>query len=544
MTNLMNALTKIQLHRTVIYWYLPVCYLSAVLAHSYQPELRGEIGKIHLIAAVVTAVSAILLGVVVWLNHQFNHQLTGILNVVVILVIGGIRGWLMYLLADQFLVTPGSTLSDRIFVSMVSSCFWLILLANFVNYQSSYQQRYRSLFAQVMLNRSIEMSDLDLQRELDQVEQSLKTIRLDLADKSENAARLKEVAEAVRVQINEVIRPLSHRLWVAAANSYPKIKIRSVLKDAFTHLDYSYLPFLGLLVGIAVVNQPTYMSNSESFGRIINLIVITFLIHIGFNQIKSKRAISASIKSALELIALGVLPIYVGDLFYGYSHYGIDRPVTLTVYLIAPFLAVVLTTIGIIQRDQEKLVSTIQHELLMGNQSKVQTTQVASYLHNSLQSELLAISQQLESAANSDSQTQRETMERMGALINRSISEDFRNLYASPAERLNQVIKNWSGIIEIDSNGLTEIFDFPEKSVVAVQLIEECLSNIHKHTNIGAITISAKKSNGDLEIKFSADQPLRLPTTTGGGALLLNSISHSQKEVKISNDTYGFTFTL
>lgn len=136
----------------------------------------------------------------------------------------------------------------------------------------------------------------------------------------------------------------------------------------------------------------------------------------------------------------------------------------------------------------------------------------ASYLHNSLQSELTALALQLDSlASNPDPDRNRVVMEKLEALVSQSKSEDFKNFMETPETRLNRVINSWDGIAEIRLNVDPHIWQDPSRSSIVVSLIQEAVANSVR---------SGRANRVDVVSEYSKDSILVTITDNGSATLL------------------------
>ena len=517
--------SKLYISAPLIYWYTPACYLSAVLAHSYQINLSSQALRINILALLTTLLTIPLLFLALFvLTRIRNQRLAVAFNFVALLSIGAVRGFEMYLLGKWLEIDSGLTLTDRISVSTSATLFWLMGLAFVINSHRQYQAKYRNLLSRSLLQRTVGITDSSLKERFIEVEKSLKSISVKDSDESPDSELLKHLANQVKIQIEELIKPLSRRLWISAVEEYPRINFARLFVDATRQLNYSSLIAAVLISIIGSLTLPTFMPQSEAFGRLLITFSTLFLISVLFKRFRVRNSISTILFSVLELSILSFIPIFAGDLAYSKMHFTIANPESLIVYLIIPLLILGLSIISIIQNDQETLLKSISENLSKVEPIGYQTKQVASYLHNSLQSELLAITKKLERAANSDDGvTGRRLIEQLGSLINRSISEDFNNLHSTPKERIRQVIDNWQGIIEIQIENVDEIFKNEAKSLLATQLIEELVSNMAKHSDQNKISIHCSNQDNSLRLEVKPYYSPESIGKSGLGADILNS---------------------
>lgn len=492
-----KLINRFELSTPLIFWYLPVGYLASVLAHSYQPALSQQTLRIHLLALLVTSFTIFYLYLGVRLC-QALPKFKGPIGFSVIVTAGIVRGIVMYYLGNLLEIDSGLSLLARISVSGSATLFWLILFALVVNSHREYQANYRLLLSQALINRSAEINEVDLKAQLSQVETNLKSIQLNPEQDSEQSKLLIRIAAEVKAQIDDSIRPLSHRLWLAAVDEYPRVRIGKLITDSLRSLNYQLWIFVLLTVFISLTTLPTFLPTNEAIGRILIMVILILVIHYLFKLLESrfKKTIPLSIT---KLLLITFIPTGLGDLYYSFSRFPVENPISLVVYLITPVVLIALSIMELIKEDQTNLINSIAAKLEQIDTTRYQTQQVASYLHNSLQSELLAISKQLEQIAISqDELRSKEILEQLGGLINRSISEDFQNFYASPKERLLQVIENWRGILEINISNMDIIFELENKAIIAVQLIEELASNAIKHSQVTELNISCTRNQNKL----------------------------------------------
>ena len=525
MDSALNFFSKFYLSKTLLYWYTPACYLSAVLAHSYQVQLDSQTFRIHALALITTLLTIGFLYLCLLALKSFrnrNHALS--FNLIVISSVGAIRGIFMMYLGALFDLDSGLSTINRVTVSTTSTLFWILGLAYVINSHQEYQSRYRSLISRSLAQNAVGITDSNLKAKFVEVERSLKSIPVLDLDGSPNSQHLMRLAQDVKNQVDELIKPLSKRLWVSSMQEYPRVNLLRVIVDSVTDLRYSPIVAASLTAIIASSTLHTFMPTSEALGRICIFFTSVWLLGHLFQVIRAKLSIKGLPFSAAELALLSLIPILSGDFVYNKSHFTFSDFVSLAVYLIIPFLVLGLSITSLIKGDQTTLLRAISYKLTEVSTLDYQTNQVASYFHNSLQSELLAISKKLELAASSDDEVNsRVLVEQLGALINRSIGEDFQNFYLSPNERLNQVQANWQGIVDIAIHNREAIFTLENKSMLAIQLIEELVSNLAKHSEESSINIDCSIYEGCLRLRVRPFYDLHRIVDRGLGTEFIKS---------------------
>jgi two-component sensor histidine kinase len=415
---------------------------------------------------------------------------------------------------------------------MVTTIVWLGLFSYVINKQREFQARYRSLISQSILKESNGISETELTGYLTQIEQSLKAIKFDTnrPDQIANAAR------EVKTQIDELIRPLSKRLWLDSIASYPKIRFTKVLVDSIIDLKVAIVPLAIIHLATAIINLASIITFAEATTRSLINLAVSLTLYFGLSKVRfNKPSIDFSF-GIFKLALLAALPSLISEYFHSIVLFQNQSPITLFALLSLPVLMIGFSITRIIGNDRSYLIDAMKHELLAPNPN-YQKTQVASYLHNSLQSELLALSRKLEAAAGSDDvDAHRASLEQLAALLNRSISEDFGNFYESPEQRLEQVIANWAGILEIRIINKEALFIDLTKSVIAVQLIEELASNANKHSTATELNFECSNTNGKLLLQLNLVDAFDLAK--------LKNFNFSFTQSQISNDSNSPTSTI
>lgn len=428
-------------------------------------------------------------------------------------------------------ISSGVDLAYRLYNSIITTLVWVTLFNYITNSTKSYQKRYIALFNQSLLGEAGHIGRSYLNENLASIEKSLK----DIGSRTSRMAiptELKLAAQQLNEQIDRKIRPLSQRLWLPATATIPKFKPFRLFKDSIWCLKYSRFAVALFLTLLSITNLNSLMAADEAVIRSVILGMAVYLISFAFDSFQVSKKINQMAWSTLHLTALGTIPVFAGDLFFSTSYFGQENPITLIVYISTPTVAICFSVLNLIQRDRNQLLELMAKDLSQVPEPAYERTQVASYLHNSLQSELLALSHKLEIAAHSDDKDyRREILEQLNALLSRSINEEFENFYQSPEHRLSQVISNWRGIIDIDIQGEELIFQQPLTSILVIQIIEELASNAAKHSNASKLTVICKLEQGFMSLKIIANDNYTIQSAAGFGNNFLDRLTSNWERV-------------
>jgi signal transduction histidine kinase len=231
------------------------------------------------------------------------------------------------------------------------------------------------------------------------------------------------------------------------------------------------------------------------------------------------------------LAVSGILPVIGSEYIALQLGYVGSWTATALITLVAPALIIVLSLFNLSVRDHALIIELLEsykiHKIPSTSKAfDVGERHLASYLHNSLQSELLAIAGQLEDAANSnDREKSAEILQRVSSLISRSFIDDFQKFAESPLERLETVRKSWSGILEIEIDIPEVALAFPARNASLVQTIEEFAANSFRHGKATKITVIASENSVGLHLTLKSNGSKKVSTKRGLGSEWLDQIA-------------------
>jgi signal transduction histidine kinase len=250
--------------------------------------------------------------------------------------------------------------------------------------------------------------------------------------------------------------------------------------------------------------------------------------------LNKKRSVIYLRNNLIYLITYGLLPVLISEAMVEAAGYEGDWVATLLISPIAPVLMIVLSLLRLTARDRSTILKILENSVddLSANQpaqEQMESASVASYLHNSLQSELLALSKKLaEAAENPDKNKAAALLEQVAAITNRSIAEDFVKFAESPFERLADVIQSWRGILEIELDFDVKSLSQNEKAAIIVQTIEEVATNVARYDNATNLQVSAVNSDLGIALSFQSNGGGKLVKAQGLGSNWFDKVAVSQ----------------
>jgi hypothetical protein len=412
--------------------------------------------------------------------------------------------------------------------------FWLCTANILINFSRAFRSRYeQSLKKFIERNLSIipsllpsAQSATELTILQEELSKSL-TSRLEDGD----AQNLHEVAELLKSKINLQLRPLSRRIWLRSLNEYPRIRYGQMFKDSINFLDFSKSIFISAILFLALLSNLSIRALTESLLRTAIFLALVLVI-------MSLSKIRPFTNNYFYLATIGIVPVIGSEytaLLLGYSG---SWAATLLITLVAPALIIVLSLFNLSLRDHGLIIELLEsyeiHKIPNASKSfDVGERHLASFLHNSLQSELLAIAGQLEEAAvSNDREKSAEILQRVSSLINRSFIDDFQKFAESPLERLETVRKSWSGILEIEIDIPEAALAFPARNASLVQTIEEFAANSYRHGKATQITVIAVENTIGLHLTLKSNGSKKVSTKRGLGSEWLDQITIGSWEMQ------------
>ena len=474
-----------------------------------------------------------------------NYSILAILFFFVPVVTGLFRGFIFFVIVETLNLVQPSNLTNRLISSTVTTLFWLTL-ANYVmavsrrfliQYQSALNQYLRQL------KNSSKSTSLSVQNV-----SMLNSVQINLSASVEayigknDPTSFRKLSAVLVQQINDQIRPLSRRIWIKELSQFPTIKFWQLLKDSVNSLSFSWRKFILLITGLSVLGNLAIRSTDETFWRTFSFLIAISLIRVIYDRTKFFPQIQKTLLNLILLLVFGLFPVLVSEFFVDSIGYSGNWSATLIISPVAPVLMLILTLLRLANQDRNMILEILSNSSIVLPKDnpadiEIESASVASYLHNSLQSELLALSKQLEEAAkNPDSSRSAELLQRVSSTVNRSITDDFVRFNESPKDRLQAVLDSWLGILEIQLNFSLDLLINNEKASIIVQTIEEVATNVSRYGNATALSVSAEFKQNSVVLSLQSNGVGKLKRSKGFGTAWFNQVALSQWQI-IKNET-------
>lgn len=538
---------NLRLSKTGFYLFSPVSILAVPLTiagDDYKgPWLIGSF-----IGFALTLASFAIYLALQFLASKVKLAASWKLNLALISLVGFARGAIFYALLELFEIPQPSPLIQRLFNSTFITFIWLSTANVAIEVNRRYKRKYRAILSQMMIMNFRNSDGVDsgfatIAEELTLLQEGLRKTYSAAQQSRVSDAAMKKVAEELHLHIESALKPISKRLWLTSTYKYPQLKFWRLILDAMTQVRYpTYLVAFTLFLSGVILLAPEFGWEASLTTNIFGFI---FFLALELSRQRIVRIFARFAKgiNLFFVISVGVwtgvlstiaLRIYDGTGSYALAFY-------LSPYTSA--LVITASAITLALSDRKLILENLSNEVHGISQTSLlpfQSSQAASYIHNSLQSELTALAHEFEKvAAKPESGRNEALMEKLDALIRRSISEDFANFLESPAKRLDRVLDSWNQIIELKADIDQNLFANSARGNLFVQLVEESLANSVRKGKATQVTISAALTANQLQVVISDNGTFDQSSTPGMGSAWIerHSVGDWNFEVTSSGTT-------
>ena len=345
-------------------------------------------------------------------------------------------------------------------------------------------------------------------------------------DKVEPEVLLK-ASKVIQSQINDVLRPLSHRLWVNALGQIKHRHMLGILRDAIENLDFSakyilaYQFFVGGY-GIALV------IGFESSLYVTTIGVATSLVLIqSYRLLQNRMRVNRFTLGIAFLALVGLLPVFIPITIRNPLNENASALAGLLVSPTIPGLILLVSAYRLVIQDRDLAIGAATSvgfrvaSLSAKDQSSNGEVELAEYLHNSLQSELFGISKRLEAAAFSTSGAgTAEALQSLESALNRDY-QNISNNEMGGVMRIQKLIASWQGIADIEVAGLNYLEADPSLAQRTSQVLEEMITNTIRYGLADSIQVELVKGLTHLQIELTHNGKGEISKKSGLGSLLL-----------------------
>lgn len=457
---------------------------------------------------------------------------------------GALRGIAIGQAAPIFDLADSIAPVVRAINSGITVVIWMGIIGLMLEAQSSYVREYQDLYQRFLMLKSGRLPDgraLNsgrLSEIAEQVAQMTSPVRTKLAKLSEGSftdAQVREAVADLQQVVKEQIRPLSHRLWFDRTSHLLKFRISNLLLDAFKTDETPIIFFTALTTFSIFVG--TTVSMGINIGAVISIIFgITIYMLFTLEKLLLKiEMIKSRFIHPIFLILVATVPLLLTHVYFNlseiaywslYSNVGVAGSVFLTAIFTTMLSQSLIDRAKIIDILTTQITSGYVEEHLQAIARMTEDSEIASYLHSSLQSELTAVALKLDQAAKSGNRDEvKSIIQYAQIVIERDLTVNFHAGEHSPLERINALLDAWRGIADIKID--LQKIELCETQVLTdiSQVIEEAVSDAVRFGNANLISISGDASPDHYYFKVTDNGKSKPQGGSGLGTILLDEIA-------------------
>jgi signal transduction histidine kinase len=526
------------------YFYFPASILSVPLIF-WSENLPASVMQLLALGALVTLITFLVYSLLIYVSRKITSINFGVLGVFTLLLTGVIRGLLLTYVFDLMGYEDPISLVERVLTSIFNVFVWLGFSSLVIENHRRFIRRYRAMLTQILVLKLRNSSGLEpgyayIESHILQMQTRLKSSIAEIRSATDISGAETALAEKFRKEIDEELKPLNQRLWVKSAYSPPSLRFKEVLATSCRDLKFNFHLTAWIFSGILVLNTIVLIGPTESLSYGCLSYFSFYCLNTPRIWLVQKFSEKLVVLNAvfLTLIGFGVgfFSTVILDLL-GFSHsYS-------AALLIAPILPVLIITVSFIQlalSDRETLMEILSIQSRNLNEDyleRLDRGNAASYLHNSLQSELSSLAIQLDSVSQNPDPLRSEIVsQKIESFLSRSLRDDFRDFLETLDLRLKRIVESWEGIAKIELSLDPMILEDPSRASLVVQLIQESIANAIRSGHANKIEIEGAFVGDAIKITVTDNGRAPIETSKRGvGSEWIDSIAVSDWSLERSD---------
>lgn len=504
------------------------------------------------IGALITTIALPILWAVCFLNQKFKlGQRNVFYPLSMVLIAGTLRGIILQELIAGFGLRDNLEPIFAVFSSTIFTFVYFTVISSFMESVLQRREKFDQVFAEASLllvnPQSVADEKIDPRliytSTLSRIKESLSPYAIEKDQvKPED---LMAASKAIQEEINEVLRPLSHRLWVNGLGRVKHRNIFGILRESIENLDFhiinivTYQFFIGGY-GISLVLGLKSAIYVSSIGVLTSLaLMVTYRIII--RHIPNRKFFIGS----TFLILVGLLPVYLPIYIRNPLNNSVSALAGLLVVPTLPVVILLLSSYTLVIRDRDLAIGAASSIGWRIASNPILTKdghdgiELAEYFHNSLQSELFGIAKRLETiSTKKETGESKEIVKSLKSVLNRDYME-ISSRDMDGVMRIQNIVTSWQGIAEIEISGLESLEKNSNIAYRASQVIEEMITNTIRYGEANMIYVEIEIEPMTLRILLTHNGRGEISRKSGLGSLILSQ--HSESGVKIDTEE-GKTF--
>ena len=486
------------------------------------------------IGLLITLITLPMLWAICFFNQKFKLGQSNIAYpLALVLLVGTLRGILLQSIIAGFGLKDNLEPLFAVFSSTIFTFIYFTIISSFMETVLQRRDKFNQVFAEASLllanpelvaDEKIDPSVIYAST-LERIKETLTPFEIEKEHVEPEA--LMAASKAIQLEINEVLRPLSHRLWVNGLGQVKHRNILSILRDSIENLDFNirniliYQFFIGGY-GISLVLGIQSAAYVSVIGVLTSLILMK-LYRYGMGNSGERNFLYG----LAFLASVGLLPAFAPIAIRNSLNESASAIAGLLISPTLPGLILLLSSYKLIIRDRDFAIgaaSSVGWRIAsnpVASHVKADGIELAEYFHNSLQSELFGIAKRLETVSiQSQSGERKEIIKSLESALNRNYQEiSARDM--DGVMRIKNIVTSWQGIAEIEISGLQHLEPNPNLAYRASQVLEEMITNTIRYGEANVISVELQQVLANLEILLTHNGRGEISKKSGLGSLFL-----------------------
>ena len=526
------------------FFYIPASVLAVPLIF-WSESLPASIVQLVFLGVLVTLITFLAYSFLIYGSRKIININFALLGVGTLFLTGVIRGLLLTYIFDFMGYKDPLSPIERLLTSIFNVFLWLGFGSIVIENHRRFIRRYRAMLTQILVLKLRNSSGLEpgyayIESHIHLMQMRLKGSISEIRSARDVSSPETALAEKFRKEIDEELKPLNQRLWMKSAYSPPSLRFKEVLATACRELKFNFHLTALIFSGILLLNTIVLIGPAESlsygFLSYFSFYCLNLLRIWLAQQVSIKLEVFNSIFLILIGFSVGFFSTVILDLL-GFSHsYS-------AALFIAPVLPVLIITVSFIQlalSDRETLIGILSSHSRHLNEDfleRLHRGNAASYLHNSLQSELSSLAIQLDSVSRNPDPLRSEVVsQKIESFVSRSLRDDFRDFLETLDLRLNRIVESWESIAKIELSLDPMVLEDTSRAPLVVQLIQEAIANAVRSGHANKIEINGAFVGETIKITVTDNGRAPIETSKRGvGSEWIDSIALTEWSLKKSD---------
>ena len=457
-----------------------------------------------------------------------------------LLCIGAVRGAILYLEIDGFGYENKISLSASILSSTFYTAIYYSGASLFIELRNRRKNQFQAEFQRATLLRlgyqgfgTASDAKSEYERSMNAIKDAIR-MHLPVNDNQlPNTQQVAKVAAEIREQIQMVIRPLSHRLWIGSMGEMRSAGNSRILIDTLQEMAISAKFILLYQFSVGLFGISISIGFTNGMAKNLSAMIGTYLCFLLLGFLRKISFISWEIRTTVFLVSLTFIPIVFSELFSGIIGVEVNWLAALIIAPTLPVVVVISSLVALVARDRKFAIAAAQSVALKQLNSganfsdEISELELSGYLHNNLQSELLRIAQKLETSYESyDESRASGVLKDLNTALERSIS-DVNAIQESGMTRIRALPNAWEGIAQIELDFSIQNPIPRDKERILSGFLEETITNSIRYGGATKLDIRIY-SQSELNIAITHNGDGSIHTGNGLGAIWLSQISQTK----------------